>query len=403
MTAKRLFAIAIITVCTSVAWFLLGIALSTRTHQSGASSAQSVSNGWGPPMEQVHPRAWYHTPGPGDGKKALLPSRSEVHVGLSYEPRQKGLIWYRAYSSLFRAEYKFTNPAPIPQTVYVQFQLPSADAGYSEFSFTLNGKPTNANVTGKEPITEAVTLEPGASATLAVSYKTRGLNRWSYSFGPESRVQNFQLSMKTDFLEVDFPSSSPTERVKSGKGWDFVWSYPDEIGARAVIMEMPKVLNPGPVASRISFFAPVSLIFFFSVLVMLCLLQRVDLHPMNYFFLAAGCFAFQLLFSYLVDLIPLGVAFGISAVVSLLLVSGYLLLARGIRFARFAALAQLGCMVLFSYSFFFDGLTGLTITLGAISILGIMMVTTARINWSERFSKKPVPPPVPEISRNFAG
>ena len=124
---------------------------------------------------------------------------------------------------------------------------------------------------------------------------TRGLDRWTYSFGCESRVQNFLLHMTTDFQEIDFPAGSPTGRERLAKGWDLSWSFPDEIGARPVSMEMPKVLNPGPVASRISFFAPVSLVFFFSVLVVVCLMQRVDLHPMNFFFLAAGCFAFQLL------------------------------------------------------------------------------------------------------------
>ena len=32
---------------------------------------------------------------------------------------------------------------------------------------------------------------------------------------------------------------------------------------------MPKVLNAGPVASRIAFFAPVSLLFFFAVMIIL--------------------------------------------------------------------------------------------------------------------------------------
>lgn len=394
MTTQRLFAIIFITFCTTLAWFLLGTALSCRTQGSGSATSIAVLEGWGPPMEQIHPQAWYQSPGPGDARKTLRPSMSKVHVALSYTPRQKGLLWHRAYTAVFRGEYEITNPAPIPQTIYVQFQLPSAEAGYSEFSFSLNGKPTTANISGREPIIEAVPLAPGESATLLVGYQTRGLNRWSYSFGEEPRVQNFQLSMKTDFEEVDFPSSSPTERVQSGKGWDFLWAYPDEIGARAVTMDMPKVLNPGPVAARISFFAPVSLIFFFSVLVMLCLIQRVELHPMNYFFMAAGCFAFQLLFAYLVDLIPLGVAFTIAALVSLILVSGYLLLARGFRFAKYAALAQFGCMVLFSYSFFYDGLTGLTITIGAIFILAIMMIATAKVNWTDRFARKSVPPPL---------
>ena len=53
-------------------------------------------------------------------------------------------------------------------------------------------------------------------------------------------------------------------------------------------------------------------------------------------------------------------------------------------------------MVLFSYSFFFDGLSGLTITLGAIVTLAILMVATAKVNWSEKFTRKapPIPQPV---------
>ena len=394
MTTLRLFAILFITACTAIAWFILGGALTARTAQSGAATARSVLGGWGPPIEQGHPIGWYQAPGAADGRKTLRPARSDVSVALSFEPRQKGLLWYRAFSSTFRGEYVFENPAPIPQTIYVQFALPSPEAGYNEFFFTLNGKPTAAAVSGREPITEAVSLEPGGQATLVVAYKTRGIDRWAYSFGADQRVRNFILHMKTDFEEVDFPTSSPTRRVASGRGWDLAWEYPDEIGARAISMDMPKVLNPGPVASRITFFAPVSLIFFFGVLVVICLIQRVDLHPMNFFFLAAGCFAFQLLFAYLVDLIPLGVAFALSAAVSLTMVSGYLYLARGFRFARLAAAAQFAYMVLFSYSFFFDGLTGLTITIGAIVTLGILMVATARVNWSEKFARKSVPPPL---------
>jgi hypothetical protein len=148
-----------------------------------------------------------------------------------------------------------------------------------------------------------------------------------------------------------------------------------------------------------SFFAPVSLLFFFAVLVLMGMVWRISLHPVNYFFLAAGCFAFQLLFAYLVDLIPLLLAFSISAAVSLALVSGYLLAAVGRRFARLAVVAQFAYMVLFSYSFFFEGLTGLTITIGAIVTLALLMATTAKVNWAEKFTSKTafrgVPPPVP--------
>ena len=201
--------------------------------------------------------------------------------------------------------------------------------------------------------------------------------------------------MTTDFSQIDFPAGtgSPTERNLKGRGWDLAWSYPDVINAQAIGMNVPAVVNPGPVASRISFFSPVSLLFYFTVLVLLSVLQGVNLHPMNYFFLAAGCFAFQLLFAYLVDLIPLLLAFAVAAAVSMALVSGYLAAAAGRRLARVAALAQFAYMVLFSYSFFFNGLTGLTITIGAIVTLALLMAATARVNWSEKFVSRVAPHP----------
>jgi len=57
--------------------------------------------------------------------------------------------------------------------------------------------------------------------------------------------------------------------------------------------------------------------------------------------------------------------------------------------------AQLAYLVLFSYSFLFNGVTGLTITLGAIMTLGLLMSTTAKIDWAEIFAsrKKDVTPP----------
>ena len=143
-----------------------------------------------------------------------------------------------------------------------------------------------------------------------------------------------------------------------------------------------------------AFFAPISLLFYFSVLMIIGTLWEVRLHPVNYFFLAAGCFAFQLLFAYSVDLMDLRAAFLLSAVVSIILVSGYLWRATNAKFARLSVMAQLGFMTLFSYSFFFDGLTGITITVGAIVTLALLMMVTAKVDWSTKFEKGPPNIPV---------
>ena len=62
-------------------------------------------------------------------------------------------------------------------------------------------------------------------------------------------------------------------------------------------------------------------------------LRDIDLHPMNYFFLATAFFAFHLLLAYLVDHISILAAMAISSLVSVLLVVSYLRLVVGMRFA----------------------------------------------------------------------
>jgi len=69
----------------------------------------------------------------------------------------------------------------------------------------------------------------------------------------------------------------------------------------------------------ISYFAPVSLLFFFFIVFVLSELRGIELHPMNYFFLAGAFFAFHLLLAYLADHISIHIAFAISSLVSILL------------------------------------------------------------------------------------
>jgi inner membrane protein involved in colicin E2 resistance len=124
-------------------------------------------------------------------------------------------------------------------------------------------------------------------------------------------------------------------------------------------------------------------------------MRGIDLHPMNYFFLATSFFAFHLLLAYLVDHISIHLAFGICSVVSIFLVVSYLRLVVGPKFAFVeAGLTQFVYLVLFSYAFFFKGFTGLSVTIGAIVTLFVVMQMTAKIKWSEKFAAmKPSVPP----------
>ena len=163
-------------------------------------------------------------------------------------------------------------------------------------------------------------------------------------------------------------------------------------------MVMPEKLQPGPLAGRISLFAPVSLFFFFFLMLIITTMRGIDLHPMNYFFLAAAFFSFHLLLAYLVDHVSIHAAFAISASVSVFLVVSYLRLVVGIGFAsREAALAQFIYLVLFSYAFFLKGFTGLAITIGSVLTLFVVMQMTGRIHWAEKFAVKSPPQPAAEM------
>ncbi len=57
--------------------------------------------------------------------------------------------------------------------------------------------------------------------------------------------------------------------------------------------------------------------------------------------------------------------------------------------------AQEVYLVLFSYAFFFKGLTGLAITVGAIATLFALMQVTARVNWNAVFGERRTSTPAP--------
>ena len=396
MTIKRLLAICLIVGCTSAAWFLLGGTLQYRSNQTDGRLGSEVVKNWGPVLIQEHPALFYEAPTSAGARREIQPETSDIAVTLTYDPKQKGLLWYRTYKAEFTGKYVVKNPTPIAQTIYAAFKFPAADARYDAFSLRFGDKVTDkAPVNGE--IRESLLLAPGAEVPLTVKYHATGLNQWVYSLKSAKRLKNLHLAMTVNFAEINIPpfAESPTSRAISAEGRKLQWDYTDVIGANAIAMDMPAVTNPGYVAGRMTFFAPVSLLFFFAVLIIVGIRERTSLHPMNYFFLAAGCFAFQLLFSYLVDLVPLTLSFFIAAAVSLALVTGYLWRATTAKYAAISAVAQFAYMVLFSYSFFFDGLTGITITIGAIITLALLMAFTARVKWDTAFTSRPAPPPMP--------
>ena len=398
MTVRRLVAVALIFVGTSIAWSVLGSSLIARTGQFDGQLGHEVQLLWGGQHRQVAPDAWILRPvvETGTEKTAFrsIPASLEstrAAVDLDLEHRQKGLLWYATYTVGFKGTYTFRNPDNEPRQLQVRFPLPAQNALFDDFVFTLDGRPASlGHDVSKEIVAFAQTPASGA-VTLTVQYRSRGLGNWSYAFAPSgvAQVRDFDLAMRTNFRGINFPAGtvSPGVKTETANGWTLRWTFANLISGQSIGMEMPEKLNPGPFAARVTFFAPVSLLFFLAVMVMVGATSGPSLHPMHYWFMAAAFFAFHLLLAYLVDHVSVHVAFAIAAAVSLALVVSYLRVVTGMRDALFkAGAAQLIFLVLFSYAFFFEGFTGLSITIGAVLTLFVLMQMTARVSWDDVFN-----------------
>jgi inner membrane protein involved in colicin E2 resistance len=410
---KRITAIVFIFVCASVAWAILGGTIFSRTYDSSDRSSGQVESLWGTAQNQTPPRASYpkinvkNEETVENGKPVIrtvqevveMPvplDSSRVDVALDLEHRQKGLLWYSTYKVDFGGAYGFHNPSDKEQNVTFTLVFPASQALYDDLVFSVDDVPLSTT-NEKNSASASTKLGPGKSATLKVGYKSQGLNEWRYSFGSAevSQVRDFSLNMRTNFKDIDFPDNtiSPSQKHETSSGWDLSWSYKNLLSGYQIAMVMPEKLQPGPLAGKISFFAPVSLFFFFFLMFIITTMRGIELHPMNYFFLAAAFFAFHLLLAYLVDHVSIHSAFAISSVVSVFLVVSYLRLVIGIQFAsREAAVAQFVYLILFSYAFFLKGFTGLAITTGSVITLFVVMQVTGRVRWADRFAVKPAEP-----------
>jgi len=411
----RIVAIALIFVCASMAWMYLGGKTSSRTRELDSKLSGEVAGLWGCPQSQAPPSAWHKYISENkrtvetkdeDGNvtstktyvdkvevsDGLKLSSSKIEVGLGLDQRKKGLLWYSLYTVDFHGDYRLVNDKPQDGWVEVHFRLPSKRAMYDDLVFRVNGRDVDYQRTPDGALSYRTESRQGDEFEVELGYRSQGMNAWRYLFGSNdvNELRDFTLVMTTDFDAIDFPSGSlsPTSKDKKPSGWELTWKYTNMLSGGSLGMVMPKRINPGPLASSISYFAPVSLLFFFSFIFIISTLKDIRMHPMHYLFLAAAFFSFHLLFSYTVDHMDVYLAFGLSAAVSVFLVVSYMRLVVDPVFGyTYAGISQFVYLVMFSYAFFLEGYTGLAVTVGAIITLFVLMQMTARVDWYEKLGR----------------
>jgi inner membrane protein involved in colicin E2 resistance len=404
MTVWRVFAVIGIFIATAIGWMILGVSLMQRSKHFDDVLTGKVVELWGSEHVQRSPSYVYYSyhkekrVNDETGKVFYVdvekthwydPEESTIDVDFDLDYRRKGLLWFSTYKVGFDGKYIFKNYGELPLNGFCEFEFPASGAIYDNFRIFINGEEYDTQGKMANFLSVPVYLKPQEEVEMAITYTSQGLNNWSYVFGEGVKsVKNFLLTTTTDFDNPDFPSGtmSPSEKEKTSGGWKFIWDYKDLVTGYDIGVEMPKKMNPGPLAMRISLFAPIPLLFLFTTLLIFGSVQKRNLHPMHFFFLAASVFSFHALYAYLVDHIDIHATFWISSGVALVLAVGYVWRVVNVKFAFIVAgLSELIFLVLFSYAFFFPGWTGLIITIGSIITLAILMFTTAKVKWGEVF------------------
>ena len=403
MSPLRTIAIVLILIGSSIAWMVLGGVTDSRTHNQRLDLRHSVAGLWGEPQTQIAPMLtfrWTTTRSEVreetvDNKtrnvrtfiedvheQAVRPRATEIDVALRLDTRRKGLMWYPLYDVNFSGHWTYIHQSKTSGTLDILFVFPLESGIYDDFFFVVNDRPQEVTPTAGQ-LKTSIAVNPGDEVELRIGYASRGMSEWAYrpSHGV-ARLENFRLRMTTDFQKIDFPaqSMSPSTKTLTDSGWELAWNFKQVVTGHLMGMVMPEKIQPGELAAELSFSAPISLLFFFLVVWSLAAVRKLDLHPINFLFVAAAFFAFHLLFAYSVDRLTVVSAFALSSVVSIVLVASYLRLVVSSRFAFVeATIAQLIYLVGFSLAHFWEGSTGLTVTILSIITLFFLMQLTGRI------------------------
>lgn len=410
----RIIGIMGVFMLATVGWLILGAVTGSRTNDQRGTLEGRVADLWGSPQVQPAPSFELHwteqetkteqvtdatghtttkrTVEPVPRVKVVDPLRSRLAVDLHLDQRRKGLLWFPLYDVGFRGAWTYHHAEELARDLRMGFALADKSGIYDDFHFIVDGVDLAPRLRPTEGVVATfIPVKSGQTVTLEVSYRSRGMQEWTYRPTQQvGQIEDFGLTMTTDFRDIDFPklTMSPSKKNVKGSGYELEWTFSRLVSGYGIGMVMPAHVQPGELAAQMSFSAPISLGLFLVFIYVVTLIRKIALHPMNFLFVAAAFFSFNLLFGYTADRLPVEAAFLLSSAVSVGLVASYLRLVVGPRFALLeAGLAQLLYQVGFSLAYFYEGYTGLSITVLVILTLFLLMQLTGRLSWSAAFTR----------------
>ena len=316
MTVRRLVAIAFILFGASVAWAMLGSSLLARTGSFDGRLEPQVQLLWGGPHRQVAPSVWILRPGTEtetvetkepDGRivrsasheagdapdPGAAGSDARHRHARSRASAQGAALVSHLHASRSTPTIASRNPDAEARTMPVRFPLPAENALFDDFVFQLDGRQIDAAGDIAKEMSAAVTAAAGATGDARRPVPVARHAHLDVCVRRKRRRAGARLRAGHAH-QLSPTSTSRRARCRRARArrpitaTNLSWSFANLISGQAIGMELPERLNPGPFAARVTFFAPVSLLFFLTVMVMVGATSGPALHPMHYWFIACG-------------------------------------------------------------------------------------------------------------------
>jgi len=406
MSLARFFGYGLVFIMVLPIWFILGGVNEDRSRAASNTLSDEVSNLFGsevvfePPsfnvegerteMQRVKEEdEWMD-------KEVTIPydywlglKSTRFHADVEEQHRSKGLVSFRLFTVVAEGAWTAEVRGVEGETLTIRWR-PPAVSQLEDLMVVVDGAAVDTTISAGQIEVQLDAATPRV-VLFEVAMKTRGRGAVGYRGTKDqlTTLSDLDVGIDIDNVEYDFPSwsASPTTNEVAGDQREIRWQSSAMVTDRQFVVSFEDPVQPGQLATRLAFSAPWSLFLFVSFIGALSVVKEINFHPMHLVLTSMGFFSFNLLFSYMADVLGVWPSFALSAIVSVGLVTTYLSKAVSPVFGyRAAGLAQLVFLIGFAFANMWEGLTGLSITITGTVTLAAIMQLTARVDWSEVFS-----------------
>lgn len=395
--------IGIFWLLSSAASVSIGYRIMDRHQTTYTRGMKFVNDAWGGNLSQKPPSITYNTveqqefenQKTGEMQKRTVTLKQDIgffsqnlNLKIDAKPRTKGLLKFPGYLLSFNGTYKIKNTLNRKEKLDFNFELPVNSGNVTDISITLDKKPYLDDANLADGIQISKEMNPLEEHEVVIQYKAQGTGSFSYSMGENRKeIKKLNAILITDFVDYNIHEKAmvPTEQGSDNKLTKITWSGENLITDQNISLEF-KIEDYGSLASKLFFYAPLSLFLFLFSVVIFTVSKDISLHPMHYLFIIGGFFIFYLLGSYIISFVNVMLGIVISLAISTSIILYYMhLIKKGSNLFQATGASALIFQWVFSMAFFFPEYTGLLITLASIlSFVGLMKVT-ADTEWEKKF------------------